>query len=196
MSDKPSPPRDGWAAARAAKARARELQGYIPPVPKYRTDPSLAALAAAMTKLADAMTVLARFVVERDARPALAQQGPRPDAIKSMSTASLAAMAEQFAMDEAEAVVAPQRSESAMPPGEPDPPPVEDETEEGPYDLASELAAMQEEDETPPPPPDEWETWRKRLNLFHANRLWLPAWGPRPGQAGCGAPHEMLNGGR
>lgn len=63
-------------------------------------------------------------------------------------------------------------------------------------DMALELAEMAAEDEEPPPPPDDDEVWERRLRLYHANRLWLPDWGPRPGQDGCQAPYELVQGRR
>lgn len=62
-------------------------------------------------------------------------------------------------------------------------------------DMAQELAEMAAEDDEPPPPPDEWEVWERRLTLFRGQRMWLPDWGPLPGQDGCLVPYEMLNGG-
>jgi hypothetical protein len=62
-----------------------------------------------------------------------------------------------------------------------------------PFDaMRAELA----EDDEPPPEPDEEDLWRRRLDMWHENRIWAPGWGPRPGQEGCRVPYEMLGGGR
>lgn len=60
--------------------------------------------------------------------------------------------------------------------------------------LYDELASYTEEDETPPPPLDEAELWGKRLHTWRANRLWMPDWGPRPGQPDCQVPPYLMNG--
>ena len=63
-------------------------------------------------------------------------------------------------------------------------------------DMTAELAEYADEDDEPPPPPDEYDLWTQRLGMFRTNGLWMPAWGPRPGQEGCEAPHELLQEGR
>jgi hypothetical protein len=32
------------------------------------------------------------------------------------------------------------------------------------------------------------ELWERRVATYQENRLWVPSWGPRPGQPGCRAP--------
>jgi hypothetical protein len=64
-------------------------------------------------------------------------------------------------------------------------------------DLRAELAEMAAEDDEPPPAPDEVEVWERRLTTYRSLRLWVPSWGPRPGQEGCLVPYELLSpGGR
>lgn len=62
--------------------------------------------------------------------------------------------------------------------------------------MYDELASYAEEDETPPPPPDEAELWSKRLNRWRGQKLWMLAWGPRPGQEGCQVPPYLMGNGR
>lgn len=62
--------------------------------------------------------------------------------------------------------------------------------------MYDELASYAEEDETPPPPPDEAELWSKRLNRWRGQKLWMPAWGPRPGQDGCQVPPYLMGNGQ
>lgn len=59
--------------------------------------------------------------------------------------------------------------------------------------MASEFAEMAAELDEIPPPPDETEVWEGRLNLYRGSRMWLPDWGPRPGQDGCLAPPGLLS---
>ncbi len=64
-------------------------------------------------------------------------------------------------------------------------------------ELAEEAAWDAEEPEpAPPPPPDNHALWQRRLSSWRGSRLWMPEWGPRPGQEGCKAPASMLNGRR
>ncbi len=64
-------------------------------------------------------------------------------------------------------------------------------------ELAEESAWDAEELEpAPPPPPDNHALWQRRLSSWRGSRLWMPEWGPRPGQEGCKAPASMLNGRR
>jgi hypothetical protein len=39
---------------------------------------------------------------------------------------------------------------------------------------------------------DPVEMWTPRLDLYARARMWMPEWGPRPGQVGCSAPEELL----
>jgi len=39
---------------------------------------------------------------------------------------------------------------------------------------------------------DPVEMWTPRLDLYARARMWVPEWGPRPGQVGCSAPEELL----
>lgn len=57
------------------------------------------------------------------------------------------------------------------------------------------LAELYEDEEIPPPPDDD-DVWRRRAAMFLQNKLWLPEWGPRPGQDGCRVPIEYLRGAR
>lgn len=43
-----------------------------------------------------------------------------------------------------------------------------------------------------PPPPSPLRLWGPRLDLYQRGKMWLPEWGPRPGQAGCAAPERLL----
>jgi hypothetical protein len=43
--------------------------------------------------------------------------------------------------------------------------------------------------------PDERAKWNARLRSWRQSRFWLPLWGPKPGEAGCFAPVELLQGG-
>lgn len=36
--------------------------------------------------------------------------------------------------------------------------------------------------------------WRERLDVWHGNHVWSPAWGPKPGEVGCIVPSALLNG--
>lgn len=36
------------------------------------------------------------------------------------------------------------------------------------------------------------EQWRARCRSFHEKNLWLPQWGPKPGEQGCEVPAEVL----
>lgn len=58
-------------------------------------------------------------------------------------------------------------------------------------DLEDDELGYAEDEEALPPPPDEDETWARRLSMYRQNRMWLEAWGPRPGQAGCLVPEGM-----
>lgn len=40
--------------------------------------------------------------------------------------------------------------------------------------------------------PDERSKWQARLRSWRQSRFWLPLWGPKPGEAGCFAPLEVL----
>ena len=42
--------------------------------------------------------------------------------------------------------------------------------------------------------PDERVKWEARLRSWRQSRFWLPLWGPKPGEAGCFAPREVLQG--
>ena len=35
--------------------------------------------------------------------------------------------------------------------------------------------------------------WTRRLALYARWRMWMPEWGPRPDQVGCGAPNALLD---
>jgi hypothetical protein len=39
---------------------------------------------------------------------------------------------------------------------------------------------------------DPIELWVPRLDLFTRAGMWVPEWGPRPGQIGCAAPEQLL----
>jgi len=75
---------------------------------------------------------------------------------------------------------------------------VEDEPLEAPasYSMAGMLAELEdlapEGDDEMPPPPDEAGVWIPRLELYKKNRMWLPEWQGRPGEAGCVVPEELL----
>jgi len=40
--------------------------------------------------------------------------------------------------------------------------------------------------------PDDRTKWEARLRSWRQSRFWLPLWGPKPGEAGCFAPVEVL----
>jgi DNA-binding transcriptional MocR family regulator len=40
--------------------------------------------------------------------------------------------------------------------------------------------------------PDPADQWKARIRSWSTSRFWLDAWGPRPNEAGCFAPLEML----
>ena len=40
---------------------------------------------------------------------------------------------------------------------------------------------------------DPVELWAPRLDLYLRRKMWVPGWGPRPGQMGCGAPQWLLD---
>jgi DNA-binding transcriptional ArsR family regulator len=42
--------------------------------------------------------------------------------------------------------------------------------------------------------PDERSKWESRLRGWRTKRFWLPLWGAKPGEAGCLAPTEVLQG--
>ena len=42
--------------------------------------------------------------------------------------------------------------------------------------------------------PDDRVKWEARLRSWRQFRFWLPLWGPKPGEAGCFAPPEVLFG--
>ena len=42
--------------------------------------------------------------------------------------------------------------------------------------------------------PDDHVKWQARLRSWRTSRFWLPLWGPKPGEAGCFAPREVLQG--
>lgn len=42
------------------------------------------------------------------------------------------------------------------------------------------------------PPRDDEAQWRRRLEGFKANALWLEAWGARPGERSCQVPQALL----
>lgn len=44
---------------------------------------------------------------------------------------------------------------------------------------------------TAEPPPDDGR-WVQRVEGFQRTQTWLPAWGPKPGEAGCQAPADVL----
>ena len=41
---------------------------------------------------------------------------------------------------------------------------------------------------------DPVELWAPRLDLYLQRKMWMPGWGPRPGQLGCAAPEWLLDG--
>ncbi len=41
---------------------------------------------------------------------------------------------------------------------------------------------------------DERSKWDARLRSWRQSRFWLPLWGPKPGEVGCFAPVEVLQG--
>ena len=40
---------------------------------------------------------------------------------------------------------------------------------------------------------DPVELWAPRLDLYLRWKMWVPGWGPRPGQVGCAAPQQLLD---
>ncbi len=40
---------------------------------------------------------------------------------------------------------------------------------------------------------DPVELWAPRLDLYLRRKMWVPGWGPRPGQLGCAAPEWLLD---
>lgn len=44
----------------------------------------------------------------------------------------------------------------------------------------------------PTPPPPVVENWPGRMVGWHREKLWVHAWGPQPGEAGCRVPAEFL----
>lgn len=62
--------------------------------------------------------------------------------------------------------------------------------------LTAELAGMApdgaDEEEIATPQPTSNDMWRRRVQVFAESRMWLPDWGPRPDQAGCRAPEEIM----
>ena len=40
---------------------------------------------------------------------------------------------------------------------------------------------------------DPAELWAPRLDLYLRRKMWMPGWGPRPGQVGCAAPKQLLD---
>ena len=40
--------------------------------------------------------------------------------------------------------------------------------------------------------PDNRAKWQARVRSWRKSRFWLPLWGPKPGEAGCFAPAEVL----
>jgi DNA-binding transcriptional MocR family regulator len=40
--------------------------------------------------------------------------------------------------------------------------------------------------------PDDRAKWQARLRSWRQSRFWLPLWGPKPGEAGCFVPREVL----
>jgi hypothetical protein len=40
---------------------------------------------------------------------------------------------------------------------------------------------------------DPVEFWEPRLALYLRRKMWMPGWGPRPGQLGCAAPEWLLD---
>lgn len=41
-------------------------------------------------------------------------------------------------------------------------------------------------------PPPESVDWPGRIKVWHEDRTWAPAWGPKPGESGCKVPVELL----
>lgn len=50
--------------------------------------------------------------------------------------------------------------------------------------MQQEFADMQAEEDLPPPPPDEIDVWVKRIDTWKQTKMWMPNWGPTPGQQG------------
>jgi DNA-binding transcriptional ArsR family regulator len=42
--------------------------------------------------------------------------------------------------------------------------------------------------------PDDSAKWKARLRSWRKSRFWLPFWGPKPTEAGCFVPPELLGG--
>lgn len=42
--------------------------------------------------------------------------------------------------------------------------------------------------------PNQQVDWQRRMDYYHEKNTWSPAWGPAPGEIGCKAPQQYLNG--
>lgn len=42
--------------------------------------------------------------------------------------------------------------------------------------------------------PTQQVDWQRRMDYYHEKNTWSPAWGPAPGEIGCKAPQQYLNG--
>lgn len=115
--------------------------------------------------------------------------GAEPEVVKRDPTQSLARGEALINHDDG-------RTGGPIPPtgaNAPEPEPEEDTpTDFGLASLLDELTEMAEEDDIPPPPPDEVDVWERRISTYRRTRMWMPDWGPLPGQEGCRAPAEVL----
>lgn len=171
--------------------------------PMGRVEDMVILLAEAVAKLTVAQTAMMQLMVERETKahapvprgtallvgrertPTLGQFDPH-DFGNSVEIAEIA-IPDGIALNS----VAHPGSEPILGISQDDDAPADDDPVSALY---SELADYNDEDEIPPPPLEESELWGKRLDAWRGAKLWMPAWGPRPGQDGCNVPPYLMTG--